>query len=139
MSKEKKYVWLLTSGQYSDYTVHAAYPDEASANEVMELFSKRYTDSGLSIEAVELQPEIPDIKNGFGWWWVQKRDGKWTADEVGGVRNVSYSIGDVISWLPYGREPRAYRVLVIADTQERALKSGMEYITQFIANNPQDQ
>ena len=139
MTKEKKYVWLLTSGQYSDYTVHAAYPDKASAMEVMELFSKRYTDSGLSIEAIEMQPEIPDIKNGFGWWWVEKSDGEWTAHEAVGAYNLSNPIGEVISWLPWNREPRAYRVLVIADTQERALKSGMEYISQFTANNPQDQ
>lgn len=126
-------IWILTSGQYSDYTVHAAYltQEEAEAardqmNEALEDYDK------CGIETVPLKPELPAFKEGYAWWNVNLKNGKWSASKHISVYQIRDEAG-VRKWGATGNPP-IYGVTVIADTEERALKSGMERIMQFKAS-----
>lgn len=127
-----KVIWILTSGEYSDYSVHAAYNTKEEAEAARDALNAAEEYTGCEVEEIPLSPDLPSFKDGFSWWSVSYRDGTWRAVSTtypsnlkndGGVRKYSPTIG------------YAYGVTLVADTEERALKAGMERIMQFIAQN----
>ncbi len=127
MSKE---IWLLSSGEYSDYTVHSAYLTQAEAEAARDQMNAALEDyNKCSVESVPLNPELPAFKDGYSWWNVNLSDGEWSAREHNSVYQIRDEAG-VRKWGPAGKPP-IYGVTVVADNEKRALKAGMERIMQF--------
>lgn len=128
-----KTIWLLTSGQYSDYSVHAAYLTEEEAHAACDQMNSALDDyEKCGVETVPLSPELPAFKDGYGWWDVNLNNGEWSARIHNSVYQIKEDAG-VRKWGPTGKPP-IYGVTLVADSEERALKAGMERIMQFKAS-----
>lgn len=122
----KNAMWLLVSGEYSDYMVHGAYTNEEDAQRVA-----RFLGAGYDVEEVPLNDYLHLVKQGAHEYQLWRLSDGWhvspphpfsrNEDRLGKVRATNTPTG------------RIYEVHVLADTEEEALKAGTEYVRQYIA------
>ena len=127
-------IYLLSSGEYSDYSVHCAYLTKEEAEAARDALNEAEDSNGCCVEEVPLAPQLPKFKDGFAWWLVRFKGGEWSADPSHSTYRIRNDSG-VTKYIPYDGKDH-YIVSVVSDTEERALKAGMERIMQFIATNP---
>jgi hypothetical protein len=118
-------VYIVTEGEYSDYTVHGAF----STRELAELAIAQHNNEG-EIEEYELDSQLQ--KSGWNYYWV-------TMDDGGNVVNCK------AQWDWYKHDERSYTyhdnpkctirfaTYVYADTPERAIKVANERRAQMKA------
>jgi len=125
--EEQKKIYVIESGMYSDYTVHAAYHLEADAESACKRLNAlfRCVDK-FSVLELALEPQIPAIGSGKSLWDVELLDGLWSAKK----QQTIYSCH---LFATVSNEGSGHRVTVIARTKKQALKAGMERIREYRA------
>lgn len=121
-----KAIFLLVSGEYSDYRVHGAYTSETDAQRVARLMGDDF-----SVEEVALDAHLDLVAQGCRMFRVDRLvNGEWHAS-FGEPWDRRDDLGKVRSYK--GGPCTGYEVKVLADSREQALKAGMERIRQHIA------
>lgn len=73
-----KFIYVVTSGIYSDYGIEGVFDDETMAVEYVEWFRPKW-DSSWEVEKWELNPFIPAKRAGHDAWEVRmQKDGTTT-------------------------------------------------------------
>lgn len=117
--------FAIVSGEYSDYCVHAVFSAEAAADECIALFG-----SGFRKEPMAIDPDLTQLRNGLQVWNVSVEEGRWNAERE--QPHVAFYVHEVDELIEFGKKV-GLEVRVLADTEERALKAGMERIRQHRA------
>jgi hypothetical protein len=114
-------VYIVTTGEYSDYRVIAAYSTREGADRCVAAAM------GSEVEEYDLDPFATELRDGWLMWEVRMtRNGHVTsARPVGGVPTVKWSLN-------FDVENRMY-TSVIAKDREHAVKVATERRAQFIA------
>jgi len=126
---DKKIVYLVVSGEYSDYTVHAGFTNESRANE--------YKDAICAddVEAMELDPPDDLIRypKGYGAWvvWMHKDGNCENSPRRTDIRNLN----DTSLRVTHAHATSGYVFYVVAANMEHAVKIANEKRVQMIANN----
>lgn len=119
-------IYLITSGEYSDYRVHAAYTDKAQAALAVEVLGAAY----FQVEECPLDQSAEVLREGMRVFEVSVRNGNWSADQ--GSASDFFDLHQVYP-LEQFKKTLGFSVCVLATDQQQALKAGMERIREFRA------
>lgn len=72
-----KTVFLLTSGEYSDYTVHMAFPTRELADQACEVANSSRGYASFGVEEYPLLEEVPKLVTVYN---MSEMQGAWTFD-----------------------------------------------------------
>lgn len=121
-----KTVFLLTSGEYSDFQVHAAYSERSDADNALALMA-----NGFDVMEVDLDEHLDRIRAGMRQFRVER--------DIHGEFLVSgpeyYSADSRMHEVRAGvyKGGTYYTVELLAKNATQALKGGTERIRQYIA------
>lgn len=121
-----KTVFLLTSGEYSDFQVHAAYSERSDADSALALMGNDF-----DLMEVDLDAHMDRVRAGMRQFIVRR--------DIHGAFVVSgpmYYSADGRLHNVYARKVGGrthYMVEVLAENAAKALKGGTERIRQYIA------
>ena len=142
---ERKIVFLVSDGSYSEYSVRGVFSTRQNAEEFMAFFKSEYGDDWNPIEEMELDAALPQLRAGFvPWTIIMLRDG--TAERVEQsdltTSSVASAIEPPVLWertkaSAYKGKgiPDAMQATVFATSAEHAVKIANEKRTQMIAEN----
>lgn len=125
-------VWLLESGDYSDYGVDAVYSTEELAEQAMKQLNRNrpYADYRISVRSLDVLPDIPEGMHRFRVQMSRNGEGSaWVRSTAGGNRDV-VSRGLTVN--PYSGDLIGD---VFALHEQHALKIANEKRVQLLANN----
>jgi len=127
-------IWIVTTGEYSDYCVVAI----CSTKEIAER-TKQLTGSNNDVFGMEVDEAINVVPDGFfGWSVDMDRNGN-----AVNVENYVVTERSQLRALPYGINPRhhhlnvhnCYNFIVVAKDVQSAVKIANEKRVQIIADN----
>lgn len=133
---------MVSTGQYSDYSVVGVFTSRENAAEFVERVSEAesYPDFN-DVEEMELDGSLPQIRAGLKPWFVQMhRDG--TTERVEQKELSPYTASDVGAVIWRRSQAPAYKgqglddllhASVFADSAAHAVKIANEHRTQMIA------
>ena len=109
-------VYVVTSGEYSDYRIEAVYANQADAEKHMELLANR----SAEVEEWPLGLAAPTPR---GRWFVTWGDGlEWHARPLGVVLDPNAA-----TTFYYGPYRGVHELRVVADSREKALKIAWDW------------
>ena len=127
MSKKQKTIYVLTSGDYSDYHINGVYSSRELAQAFIDAVEREYPYSDYMIEEYDLDEYADELKRGYHLWFVRmKRDG---------LVLEAYEVER--SYIMDHLSEDASRDLVnrcLAKDKEHAIKITNERRIQFLAN-----
>jgi hypothetical protein len=130
-------VWLVSSGEYSSYTVNAIFTSPKLAQAYMDNFPSTCRHGGYNgLEEFELDPLVEEVKNGWKAFYV-------SMDKAGNCSvNDALSLNEELGFRgPYmikGEIKIALSGVVIAKDQMHAAKMINERRVQLIASGEWD-
>lgn len=126
-----KTIFIVTQGNYSDYSIEAIFDDKTLAEE----FIKRYSDGSddYMIEPWILNDAVKVLREGYDYWSItMDRDG---SVEKAEMRN-DYPGNDYNTDMPWNKEGRTQlSVIICAQDSKHAIKIVNEKRAQIIASN----
>lgn len=122
-------VYIVTSGNYSDYHICAASLDKAHA----EILAEKYTDSydEATIEEYELDEFLEEAKQGYCWYWCSCKLENGMLGQVHVGRLESYGLDAVGKVIKALRRKQLF-VDVLAKDDEHARKLAAEKFATYI-------
>jgi hypothetical protein len=125
---EKKMIYLVSSGYYSDYGINAVFSQKILAKKYIDLTG----DKGFNIEEYELNPNEIHIVQGRSLYFLQ-------INKNGDVKGIEKWAGFSYSMkqpkLFYGYDINWLNVYCYANDEMQAVKIAGEKRTQVLANN----
>lgn len=137
----KQTIYVVTSGSYSDYTVHAVFTTQEKAQAFADFFNRpenREWREECEVETRPLDPSMePFIAAGPRWSVVMGKDGTVHECEPYPVSTYNFDscplTADTILLPPSRKESPAIVTRCFADSQEHAIKITNEQRAQWIA------
>jgi len=121
-------VWLLTQGEYSDYTEIGVFSSLENAKKAIEIYKNNDSWSKFN-DPIEMEVDAL-IQNNLIQFWVFS-DGIRTDVNKDSRNIMEYKINEV-HWMSYRG---GYSTLVRAENEEHAVKIASDLIAQFKALN----
>lgn len=133
-------IYAISTGSYSDYTVHALFSTKEKAQEYIDTIKAGY-DGWNSIEEYVLDPQhAVMVKKGYAPWDVfMYRNGD--VEQVKRHDIERMWMEPTVSYIEESRipsrrgKPHALRVRTLAKSEQHAVKIANEIRTRMIANN----
>lgn len=123
-----KTIYVVTSGEYSDYGVDGIFDNKKLAQMFIDKFPAKYT--SRRIEEMILNPAEKEMRDGYDWWFIRMaHDG--TCIEAR-VNNSSYYL--LNSTENFDVKGHMYTEMFAKD-EKHAIKIANERRVQHIANN----
>ena len=122
-------IYVVTSGEYSDYGIDAMFDDKELAQDFIDSFNPSYDE--MRIEEYELNPYGQEIRKGCKPYFIRMtREGS-----AHGIHTEDSAYGfDGIGTVGYDAHGDMY-IYVFAKDEKHATKICNEKRTQIIANN----
>lgn len=138
-----KKVWLVTTGRYSDYSIHSAWSTEELAKEAVARIKAGYDNNGydsgvgyFGILADDLKGTLKDNEQYFRIW--MNRDGQATGSEVISFEMMKYVIDEGHerhTFHPVDKNNTRFYGVCKADDVQHAFKIINERRIQWLATN----
>lgn len=129
MKEEKKEIYIVTSGEYSDYTIERVFSTEAKAREYLDTKDDEYRIEVYNVDEPVVREE-QTFRIEFG---VDRKD--YTGVSVGESSYKADLIHVIETWghEKWGHEKRI-EIYVKSDSRDRAIKVASERFGAIIAN-----
>ena len=125
MENTQEYIFLITSGSYSDYQFHAAFTDEGNAEKYVKSFG---LSNNFAIERCKLNPHTKEVNENYKPYdLVMTKEG-----ECVGIENADeHSNFDM--WFSYDKKRLV--LCLFAKDETHAIKIANEKRAQILAAN----
>ena len=130
METELKEIYIVTSGEYSDYDICAAFTDKELAEKYAKTFNNRYDEH--RVETYPLNIFSKELKEGYKPYFLRMtKEGVCTEIEI---KDNSYGFDS--ENLQYGFDIQMnLHISIMAKDEQHAIKIANEKRVQLIANN----
>ena len=121
-------VYVITSGDYSDYAIEALFTDKAKAEAFVYIYNKSHEWDSACIE--EYEADAIAVPDGY-WFMVTKHSGRVYARAFDG--KYSNLTEDVVQDEDFIEPGKYVKTWVFSDSLEKAKKIAIDRFTQYEA------